>query len=94
MLHVADERKKASLESYYDTLSDTRKAGIESVSMDRWPAYINATLENLPGAERKIAFDKFHVAKYFNEAADKVCKQEHKGLMREGWEDLKGTRYD
>ncbi len=94
VLHVADERKKASLESYYDTLSDTQKAEIESISMDMWPAYINATLENIPGADRKIAFDKFHVAKYLGEAVDKVRKQEHKTLMSEGWEDLKGTKYD
>lgn len=94
VLHVADERKKASLKSYYDTLSDSQKAGIESVSMDMWPAYIKATLENIPDADRKIAFDKFHVAKYLGEAVDKVRKQEHKALMSEGWEDLKGSKYD
>ena len=40
--------------------------------MDMWPAFINATLEMVPGAESKIAFDKFHVAKYLGEAVDKV----------------------
>lgn len=94
VLHVSNERKKASLESYYDTLSDAQKAGIESVSMDMWPAYIKATLENIPNADRKIAFDKFHVAKYLGEAVDKVRQQEHKALMSEGWEDLKGSKYD
>lgn len=62
--------------------------------MDMWPAYINATLENIPEADRKIAFDKFHVAKYLGDAVDKVRKQEHKALMSEGWEDLKGSKYD
>lgn len=94
VLHVSDERKKASLQSYYDTLSDSQKAGIESVSMDMWPAYIKATLENIPDAENKIAFDKFHVAKYLGGAVDKVRKQENKALMSEGWEDLKGSKYD
>ena len=94
VLHVADERKKASLKSYYDTLSDSQKTGIESVSMDMWPAYIKATLENIPNADQKIAFDKFHVAKYLGDAVDKVRKQEHKALMSEGWEDLKGSKYD
>ncbi len=46
--------------------------------MDMWPAFINATLESLPGAEEKIAFDKFHVARYLGEAVDKVRRQEHK----------------
>ena len=94
VLHVSDERKKASLKSYYDTLSDSQKTEIESVSMDMWPAYIKATLEDIPDAGRKIAFDKFHVAKYLGEAVDKVRKQEHKALMCEGWEDLKGSKYD
>ncbi len=51
-------------------------------------------LESLPGAKEKIAFDKFHVAKYLGEAVDKVRHQEHKALMSEGYEDLKGSRYN
>ena len=94
VLHVADERKKASLRSYYDTLSDSQKAGIESVSMDMLPEYIKARLEHIPNADRKIAFDKFHVAKYLGEAVDKIRKQEHKALISVGWEDLKGSKYD
>nr|VFJ46061.1 MAG: transposase [Candidatus Kentron sp. FW] len=62
--------------------------------MDMWQAFINATLESVPGAQEKIAFDKFHVAKYLGEAVDKVRRQEHKALMAEGREDLKGSKYD
>ncbi len=29
--------------------------------MDMWPAFINATLEMVPDAEEKVAFEKFHV---------------------------------
>jgi transposase len=94
VLHVADERKTTSLESYYETLTDKQKKGIESVAMDMWPAYIKATLEHIPDAQRKIAFDKFHVAQYLGKAVDKVRKQEHKALMAQGWEDLKGSKYD
>ena len=94
VLHVAEERKTSSLTSYYDTLTDEQKAGIESIAMDMWPAYINATLEQIPEAENKIAFDKFHVAKYLGGAVDQVRKQEHKALMGEGCDDLKGTKYD
>jgi transposase len=94
VLHVAEERKISSLTSYYDTLTDGQKAGIASVAMDMWPAYITATLEHIPEAEHKIAFDKFHVAKYLGGAVDQVRKQEHQALMGEGCEDLKGTKYD
>lgn len=94
VLHVADERKTSSLAGYYATLTEEQKAGIVSVSMDMWPAYIKATQTHIPDAWSKIAFDKFHVAKYLGTAVDKVRKQEHKALMSEGWEDLKGTKYD
>jgi transposase len=94
VLHVAEDRKASSLTSYYDTLTDGQKAGLESIAMDMWPAYINATLDQIPEANDKIAFDKFHVAKYLGGAVDQVRKQEHKALMGAGCDDLKGTKYD
>ena len=87
VLHVGSDRKKEGLKDWYDSLTEEQRAAIESVSMDMWPAFINATLESIPGAEEKIAFDKFHVAKYLGEAVDKVRRQEHKALMkRSGFE--------
>lgn len=94
VLFVGDDRKKATLKSWYAALTDERREAIESVSMDMWPAFINATLESLPGAKEKIAFDKFHVAKYLGEAVNKVRRHEHKALMAEGYEDLKGSKHD
>lgn len=95
MLHVADERKVSSLTSYYDTLTEEQKAGLKSVSMDMWPAYITATRDQIPEAQSKIAFYKFHVAKYLGKAVAQVRKQEHKALMREGGGGAeKGTKYD
>jgi len=93
VLHVSDERRTSSLNEYYETLTKEQKAGIESISMDMWPAYIKSTMSNIPDAKAKIAFDKFHVAKYLGDAVDEVRKQEHKALMRDGWEDLKGSKY-
>ena len=94
VLHVGSDRKKVTLKAWYSSLTEEQREAIESVSMDMWPAFINATLESLPGAEEKISFDKFHVAKYLGEAVDKVRRQEHKALMNEGYEDLKGSKYD
>lgn len=93
VLHVADERKQASLEGYYAGLSETERAAIESVSMDMWPAYIGATRAALPDADTKIAFDKFHVAKYLGEAVDKVRRSEHKALRAQGRDDLVRSKY-
>ncbi len=48
----------------------------------------------MPEAQRKVAFDKFHVVKSLGTAVDKVRRQEHRALMKEGRDDLKGTKYD
>jgi transposase len=39
-----------------------------------------------------LVHDKFHVAKHLNEAVDQVRRQEHKQLLAQGDETLKGTR--
>ncbi|ABA87786.1 transposase of ISPca9, ISL3 family [Syntrophotalea carbinolica DSM 2380] len=93
VIHVALGRNKKDLTDYYDSLSEEQKAGIESVSMDMWSAYINATLAKIPDASRKIAFDKFHVAKYLGEAVDKVRREEHKVLLKQDCKDLSGTKH-
>lgn len=94
VLYVADDRKTESLAGFYTGLSEAQRAAIEGVAMDMWPAYISATKKHIPDADQKIAFDKFHVAKYLGEAVDKVRRQEHRLLMQAGREDLKGTKYD
>lgn len=93
VLHVAEERRQASLGGYYAGLSETERAAIESVSMDMWPNFIHATQAALPDAERKIAFDKFHIASYLGEAVDKVRRAEHKVLSAQGRNDLVRSRF-
>ena len=93
VIHVGDDRKKETLEAFYAGLDAAQKEAIESVSMDMWPAYIQATLAAIPDADAKIAFDKFHVAKALGEAVDKVRRQEHKALLREGNAILKGSKH-
>ena len=93
VVHVADERTRASLESFYAGLSAEQRAGIRAVAMDMWPAYIKATQAHVPDANEKIAFDKFHVAKYLGDGVDKVRREEHRHLLREGDASLKGSKY-
>lgn len=93
VLHVEPQRKRASLEAFYEQLGEAGCAAIESVTMDMWQPYIAATEAHVPGAAQKIAFDKFHVAQHLGEAVDQVRRREHKRLMAEGDDRLKGTRY-
>ncbi len=93
VLHVADDRKTGSLAEFYALLSEDQKAGIESVCMDMWPAYIKATRAALSDADSRIAFDRFHVAQYLGKAVDQVRKQEHRQLLGQGDDRMKGSKY-
>ena len=91
--HIAEERKKESLDGYYQGLSEEQLVGIKAVAMDMWEPYIQATLARVPEAAEKIVFDRFHVMGYLGKAVDTVRKQEHRELMASGDETLKGSKY-
>jgi transposase len=90
---IADDRKKASLDAYYESLTVRQKAGIDAIAMDMWEPFIRSTREHIPGADGKIVFDRFHVMKHLTEAVDAVRKAEHKRLLADGDETLKRTKY-
>ena len=93
VLYVAQGRGKQALKAFYEGLGKARRAALESVSMDMWGPYIAATLEMIPEALKKIAFDRFHVAKHLGDAVDKVRRAEHRALVKEGNEILTGSKY-
>ena len=55
-----------------------------------WPAFETSAEVHVPQAE--IVHDRFHISKHLNEAVDKIRRQEHKALLMEGDETLKGTK--
>lgn len=92
VLDVAENRDEQSAKSLLDkALSNPQQAGVFAAAMDMWPAYRNAVNEVLPFTE--IVHDRFHVCKHLNEAVDKVRRQENRQMIRNGKEDLKGTKY-
>jgi len=91
--HVADGRGKRALAGYYEGFEPGELEQIQTVAMDMWAPYIAATLEAVPAADTKIAFDKFHVAMHLGRAVDKVRRQENRALCERGDETLKGTRH-
>ena len=91
--YLADDRKKASLDAYYQTLSTEQLAGIEAVAMDMWEPFVASTMEHVPGAAAKIVFDRFHIMTHMGKAVDDVRKREHRRLRAAGDETLTGTKY-
>ena len=90
VLDVVEERTAEAAGQLWDTLSPEQKQGVEAVAVDMWEPFIQTIQTQLPEAD--IVHDKFHVSSYLGEAVDKVRRQEHKELLAQGDETLKGTR--
>jgi len=58
--------------------------------MDMHQAYVNSVDSHVPDAE--VVHDRFHISKHLNGAVDQVRRAEHKSLMKDQDETLKGTR--
>lgn len=93
VLYVAPDRKQASLDGFWSTLTAQQLASIEAVAIDMCDAYEASLRKHLPQAESKIVYDKFHVAKQLNEGVDRVRRGENKTLRAAGDERLVGTKY-
>lgn len=93
VVHVADGRGRETLDTFFDTFTWEERAQVESVAMDMWAGYIASVGTKIPGAEDKIAYDKFHVAQHLSQAVDKVRRQENRALVAANDERLKGTKY-
>jgi transposase len=91
VLDVVEGRTLESANELWAKLPAEVRGGINAVAMDMWDAFITSTKENAPQAD--IVHDKFHISKYLTEAVDKVRRAEHKELMAEGNNSLKGMKY-
>jgi transposase len=91
--YIADDRKRASLDAYYQSLSKKQLAGIEAVAMDMWEPFIASTVAHVPDGRAKIVFDRFHIMRHMTEAVDQVRKGEHRRLQAQGDGTLKRTKY-
>jgi transposase len=93
VVHLADERRKASLDSYFDTVAPEHLAGIEAVAMDMWEPFALSVRDHLAAADDKIVFDRFHLMGYLGKAVDTVRKQENRALAADGDKSLIGSKY-
>ena len=91
--YISMDRKKKSLDEYYNTLTEDQRSSITAVSMDMWDPFMSSTMEYVPDAGSKIVFDRFQVMKHINGAVDITRKEENRMLSADGRDELKGTRY-
>ena len=94
---AAEGRNAASLQAFFDGLSDEQKASIKAVSIDMSAGYERAIRDpdhGLPDAH--VVFDPFHVVQLGGKAVDQVRRDEYNRHGRSGTETgkwIKGTRY-
>lgn len=91
LLHMAEGKKKESLESFLSLLTDRQKASIRAVCIDRNGAYRSVLAENLPGVE--VVHDRFHIIANLNTALDEVRRSEWRAANAEGKKVIKGSRF-
>lgn len=92
-LYVADGRSQEALAEFYRSLTPEQLSAIDTVTMDMWTPYINATVDHVPNADERICFDRYHVQAAIGKAVNDVRKAEHRQQLREhGQSVLTGTR--
>jgi transposase len=93
VVHVADGRGRDALDDYFTRFRAEELELVETVAMDMWGAYIASVEDVVPDAEKKIVFDKFHIAKHLGDAVNKMRRSENKQLLIDGDRRLVSTRY-
>ncbi len=91
VIEMAEGRTEESAGILWNSLTDDQKSHIAAVSIDMWQAFENSVASHAPQAE--IVFDRFHISKHLNEGVDKVRREEHRELMKDGDDRPKGMRY-
>ena len=90
---IADERRQASLDGYFDRFTPEQLEQIQAVAMDMWEPYAASVRAHLSDAEDKIVFDRYHLMGYLTKAVDTVRKQENRALAAAGDKSLAGSKY-
>lgn len=91
VLEVQPGRDTVAVLKLWDLLPEDTRQQVQAAAMDFGAAYAAATRQAVPQA--LIVYDKFHVSQMLSKAVDTVRRQEHKILMGQGDETLKGSRY-
>jgi transposase len=91
--YIGEERRESSLTAYFQAFPEASRQRIEAISLDMWPAYINACQASVPQADQKMVFDRFHIMRHVLQAVDQVRKREHKTLMSQGDTTLAKSKY-
>jgi len=92
VLHLAEGKKKDSLESFFRKLTPKQISNIRAVGIDRAGAYKAVIRQYAPKA--RIVFDKFHIVGNLNTAVDEVRRAEWQNASKKDKRFIKGQRFN
>ena len=92
VLFVEQKRTANVLKKFYQQYSKEQLSRLKVISMDMWKPYISATQEMVPDAEKKMVYDRFHIAAHLNDAVSEVRRAEHARLSKEGNTSFENSR--
>jgi transposase len=82
LLHIAQNRTKASFHTFFDELGEKRAKKIAFVASDMWKAFL--TVVALRCGDALHVLDRFHVAQLLSKAIDETRRQEVRALRSAG----------
>lgn len=92
VLDLCEQRTAEATQSLIrKTIDATQLGAVKSVCMDMWDGFIKACNAVWPDVD--LIFDRFHVARYLNEAVDRTRIDEHKALKKLGDTRLSGSKF-
>ena len=82
LLAVLEDRKKATVKAFLQSIPAHLRQTVHTICTDMWEGYVNAAREVF-GTAVTIVIDRFHVAKGYREAVDRLRKSELQRLKQE-----------
>ncbi len=82
ILAVLPNRKKETVKKFLRSIPQRLRETIHTVCLDMWKHYI-AAVQEVFGDEVDITVDRYHVAKKYRQAADKLRQKELRRLKNE-----------
>jgi len=92
VLHLAEGKKKSSLQGFFDQLTKKQKVSINAVGIDRAGAYKAVVEKEIPHA--RIVYDKFHLISNYNTVIDKIRRVQWRAASKQDKTFIKGQRYN
>lgn len=86
LLWVGKDRTEETFQEFFDWFGEERTNSIKAICSDMWKSYLKVIKERAPKALHVL--DRFHIVSHLNKAVDKVRAEEHRRMIKDGYEPM------